>query len=61
MKPNYLKIGKGMINLVKETLTINHISGKILYVSDPFVDSLYGSIVRPQIEAVGRLKPVFNS
>lgn len=56
MKPNYLKIGKGMINLVKETLTINHISGKILYVSDPFVDSLYGSIVRPQIEAVGRLK-----
>lgn len=56
MKSNYLKIGRGVITLVEETLKANHIAGKILYVSDPFVDSLYGSIVRPQIEAVGRLK-----
>lgn len=56
MKPNYLKIGKGTIDLVGEVLTTNGISGKILYVADPFVDNLYGHIVRPQIESVGRLK-----
>lgn len=56
MKANYLKIGKGVLGLVEETLKFNEITGKILYVSDPFVDSLYGSLVRPQIEAVGRMK-----
>lgn len=56
MKSNYLKICKGAIDLVEETLHLNNISGKILYVADPFVDSLYGSIVKNQIERVGRLK-----
>ena len=56
MKPNYLKIGKGTINLIGDALSVNGINGKILYVADPIVDKLYGNIVRPQIEAVGRLK-----
>ena len=56
MKPNYLEIGRGSINLVEETLRINKISGKILYVADPFVDKMYGDIIKPQIEKVGRLK-----
>jgi len=56
MKPNYLKVGSGTVRLVEETLLANKISGKILYVADPYVDKLYGHIVRPQIEAVGRLK-----
>lgn len=56
MKPNYLQIGSGTIRLVGDALSSNGISGKILYVADPFVDKLYGHIVRPQIEAVGRLK-----
>lgn len=56
MKSNILKIGPGKISEVESTLRDADVSGKILYVSDPFVDSLYGSIVRPQIEAVGRIK-----
>lgn len=56
MKPNYLKIGRKTINLVGDTLRKNHISGKILYVADPFVDKLYGDVVKSQIESVGRLK-----
>ena len=56
MKSNYLKIGKEVICLVEKTLRDNNINGKILYVADPYVDSLYGGIVRPQIEAVARIK-----
>ncbi|MCI8297596.1 MAG: iron-containing alcohol dehydrogenase family protein [Lachnospiraceae bacterium] len=56
MKPNYLKIGSGLIDSIKETLNVNSVNGKILYVADPIVDKLYGNIVRPQVEAVGRLK-----
>lgn len=59
MKTNYLKIGRGAINLVEETLHINNILGKILYVADPFVDNLYGKIVKQQISKVGRLKVQF--
>jgi glycerol-1-phosphate dehydrogenase [NAD(P)+] len=51
-----LKIDAGNIHQVEATLTENGISGKILYVSDPVVDKLYGDIVKPQIEAVGRIK-----
>lgn len=56
MKSNYLKITKGAIGLVAETLEDNGISGKILYVADPYVDQLYGEGVREQIRSVGRLK-----
>lgn len=56
MKQNILKIGAGIINEVEATLREGGVSGKILYVSDPYVDSLYGPVIRPQIEAVGRIK-----
>lgn len=56
MKNNILKIGPGKIAEVEATLREAGISGKILYVSDPYVDKLYGSIVRPQIEAAGVMK-----
>lgn len=56
MKSNYLKVGKNTINLVEDTLKDNNIEGKILYVADPYVDKLYGKIVRPQVEAIGHLK-----
>lgn len=59
MKESYLKIKRNAINLVAETLTNNKISGKILYVADPYVDSLYGDIVKRQIESVGTLKIEF--
>lgn len=56
LKSNYLKIGKDLIYSVEETLRYNTIAGKFLYVADPIVDQLYGNVVRPQIEAIGRLK-----
>lgn len=56
MKSNVLKIGSGKIVEVQSTLLEANISGKILYVADPYVDSLYGKQVRPQIEKVGRIK-----
>ena len=56
MKNNILKIGAGKIREIEKTLQSFGVSGKILYVSDSYVDSLYGSIVRPQIENVGEIK-----
>lgn len=56
MKSNTLKIGSGKIKEVEQTLRDANIFGKILYVPDPYVDSLYGTTVRPQIETVGRIK-----
>lgn len=56
MKSNILKIGQGKISEIEATLREANISGKILYIPDPYVDSLYGNFVRPQIEAVGRIK-----
>ena len=51
-----LKIGSNYISKVEDTLKENRILGKILYVSDPIVNELYGDIVKRQIENVGRLK-----
>ncbi|MCC2820951.1 iron-containing alcohol dehydrogenase family protein [Lachnoclostridium pacaense] len=56
MKPNYLRIGRGTINLVADTLQRNNILGKILYVADPIVDKLYGDIVKQKISIIGRIK-----
>lgn len=56
MKSNFLKISKGAINLVEETLRINMISGKVLYVVDPLIDNLYGDTIKKQIENIGKLK-----
>ena len=56
MKSNVLKIGPGKISDIESTLRESNISGKILYIPDQYVDSLYGNLVRPQIEAIGRIK-----
>ncbi len=56
MKSNYLKIGCNTVELVEETLKLNNIEGKILYVAEPIVDGIYGSVVREQIQKVGILK-----
>ena len=56
MQKSVLKIGQGRISEVGSTLRDAGISGKILYISDPVVDKLYGAVVRPQIESVGRIK-----
>lgn len=56
MKSNILKIGSGTIAEIESTLKEANISGKILYVSDPYVDSLYGNIIRPQMETIGEIR-----
>lgn len=56
MKSNYLKVGKNAIDLVYETLKFNDIKGKIIYVADPFVDKIYGDIIKEQVEKVGKLR-----
>lgn len=53
---NVLKIGSGVINSISETLTDSRIGGKLLYVSDPVVDKLYGQTVKDQLAAIGRVK-----
>lgn len=53
---NVLIIESGAINKVAETLQKNNITGKILYVSDPVVDGLYGEVVKKQLESIGKLK-----
>ncbi len=55
-KSKVLKIGPGYINKVDEILGEINVGGKILYVTDPIVDELFGGIVRPQLEKLGRLK-----
>lgn len=56
---NNIKIVKGAINQVFETLEKNNIKGKILYISDEVVDSLYGNIVKSQLQEIGKLKQEF--
>lgn len=51
-----LKIGPRLINNVSDFLIESDIKNKILYVSDPIVDSLFGDIVKKQIKEVGILK-----
>lgn len=51
-----LKVGSGVINQVGEVLASQNIIGKILYVSDPIVEELYGKGVKAQIREIGRLK-----
>lgn len=56
MKSNVLKIGAGKINEVADTLREGDISGKILYIADPYVDQLYGEEVKAQLRAIGKIK-----
>ena len=51
-----LKIGPGYIRQVGKTLAESHMGGKLLYVSDPVVDKLYGHLVRPQLGEIGAIK-----
>lgn len=51
-----LKIGPGCLGRVGETLSARQVSGKLLYVSDPVVDKLYGPAVRAQLKDIGAIK-----
>ena len=56
-KTSSLTVEAGAIGYVGKMLSKNVGNGKkILYVSDPTVDGLYGETVKAQIEGVGRLK-----
>ncbi len=45
-----------MIKQIGNLLYDTGIAGKILYISDPYVDKLYGHVVRTQIASVGKMK-----
>lgn len=53
---NVLKIGPNYIFRIADVLTDNRFNGKFLYVTDSVVDKLYGAIVQPQLESVGKVK-----
>lgn len=55
-KSKILKIGPGYINRVDAVLSECDVSGKILFVTDPVVDNLFGGIIRPQLERLGKVK-----
>ena len=48
-----LLVEDGCIQKVGETLRTGQITGKLLYVSDSVVDSLFGAIVHRQLEEIG--------
>ena len=58
-KSKVLKIGPGYINKVDEVLGGINVGGKILFVTDPIVYDLFGDLVRPQLERIGRVKIEF--
>lgn len=51
-----LKIGKGNLEKAAQTLHDNQIAGKILYISDPIVDELYGKGIKKQLHDIGHVK-----
>lgn len=59
IKSNNLNIGSGNINKVQDILIQNSIQGKILYISDPVVDQMFGRVVRLQLNEIGRVKEEF--
>lgn len=57
MKQNkVLRISTGAINEIYTTLNENNVRGKILYVSDPVVDKLYGATVKKQVNEIGKVR-----
>lgn len=58
-KTESLKVGPGYIDQVAQTLAENNITGKLLYVSDPVVDRLYGEKVKSQLREIGRVREEF--
>lgn len=59
MESKVLKIQSGAVNLAGETLADKQVSGKILYVSDPVVDGMYGEGVKKQLKEIGKVKEEF--
>lgn len=53
MKPSILRIGSGYINHIVEVLFKSGLKGKMLYVSGPIVDKLYGARVKYQLSSIG--------
>lgn len=53
---NVLKIGSGTLSSIYETLKENSVTGKLLYVSDPIVDNIYGQTVKSQLKEIGKVK-----
>ena len=53
---NILNIKQGAIEELYDTLLSNNITGKFLYISDKFIDNLYGNLIKQQIQKLGILQ-----
>lgn len=56
MKSSILRIGSGYINHIDEVLFKSSLKGKILYVSGPIVDKLYGARIKYQLNSIGQIE-----
>lgn len=56
MRPSILRIGSGYINHIDEVLFKSGLKGKILYVSGPIVDKLYGARIKYQLASIGQVE-----
>ncbi|MBQ9719824.1 MAG: iron-containing alcohol dehydrogenase family protein, partial [Oscillospiraceae bacterium] len=56
MRHHMLKIGAGKLHEVASTLREAEVGGKLLYISGPIVDEMYGPVVRPQLEEVAQIE-----
>ena len=56
MYENGLIVCNGAIYNITKVLNDNKIVGKLLYVSDPIVDNLYGKIVKRQLKDIWSIK-----
>ena len=53
---NVLKIEENAIQKIYEILSASNIKGKLLFVTDPLIDGLYGTIVKNQLAQLVNLK-----
>jgi glycerol-1-phosphate dehydrogenase [NAD(P)+] len=56
---NILKIEKNAINNIFEILDGQGVRGKIIFITESFIDGLYGKVVRDQLERLGVVKNEF--
>lgn len=57
MKVNkILKIEANSIKNIYNTLSLNNVKGKILFVTDSYVNELYGKDVKMQLDKIGKVK-----
>lgn len=58
LKTSILRIGSGYINTIEEVIYNIRFTKKIIYISGPIVDKLYGSRIKYQLGLIGEVEEV---